>query len=86
MASSISGPNAQKKHHVADDMHPATVHEHGSQNSDPMATGDNVGRNDRPMLHKRVTSAQFEKKHQRIDHDDQDSDHGTMRWAPGYIS
>jgi len=49
-------PKGPQEDHVADDVRPTTMNEHGGKQSDPMMAAHNVGRDCGPVEHKRFAA------------------------------
>jgi hypothetical protein len=71
--------------HVADDVHPACMHEHGSKYRDPCITVDDADGNGGPYPNKLVTVGQFFEKHPGIENDDEDGGEGETGRRTGSI-
>jgi hypothetical protein len=69
-------PECPQEDHVADDVHPTGVHEHGAEQGDGvMAAGDAKG--DRgPGAHKTVAAGKFQKKDVNVDQNEECGDSG----------
>lgn len=72
--------------HVAQDVEPAGVQEHGRENGDGAVAGNHIGGNDGPVADEVVAVNQLLKKDKNIDENDEEGDGGHPRGAPGYVT
>jgi hypothetical protein len=75
-----------KKNHVADDVRPAAMHEHGSQNSDPVVAGSDLRRDRRPLGHECIAAGEFENKNNDVHQDDSAGNDRHAHGAPRRIA
>ena len=79
---STEGPQVD---HVANDVHPAGVHEHGREQCDPPVAVHDADGNDRPSQNIWVAESQLLQEDVYVEEDDEDSDDGEPRLRPGGV-
>lgn len=70
------GGKGPQENHVADDVGPAAVHEHGSEDRDPSMAGSDLCRDGGPLRDERVAAGQLKQKNADVD----DNDEGGNDW------
>ncbi len=79
------GAKGPEENHVADDVQPATMHEHGGEEGDPVTAGDDVGGDHGPLEDEGVSAEEFFEKDGGVDGDDEGRDEREMACAPGCV-
>ena len=72
--------------HVADDVHPAAVHEHGGEQGDEAMAVDDADGNRRPGAHKGVSVRELLKEDEDVNEDDEDGDEAKAARAAGGVA
>ena len=71
--------------HVADDVHPAAMHEHGSEDRDPLMAGEEGGGDGGPLGDEVVPAEQLENEDEAVDEDDEEGRDRENARPPGSI-
>ena len=69
-------PECPEVDHVADDVHPAGVHEHGAEKSEGVMPGSDAEGNCRPGSDEAVSAAQLKEKEEDVGNNDERGDGG----------
>ena len=80
------GSEGPEEDHVAADVDPAAVEEHGGEQGDEAVAGADVGGDGGPLVDEGVAALELEEPDEEVEGDEEDGGVGKVGPAPGYVS